>query len=191
MLKHRAEWVENGGIVGRGVLLDFKAWRERTGQPPAPPNSNYSITAKELDTVAKFQGTELRTGDILLIRSGYLEWFNQASPEERRAGLEKGDLIGMESSMTSVKWLWNHHFAAVATDAIGFEPCPIHFSDPDATRLHDWLLGHWGTPIGELWNLEKLSDLCQKMGQWSFFFTSAPLHVFGGVGSPPNAIAIL
>jgi hypothetical protein len=47
-----------------------------------------------------------------------------------------------------------------------------------------------GTPIGEMWDLEALSELCEKEKRWSFFLTSAPLHVKGGVGSPPGAIAI-
>lgn len=57
--------------------------------------------------------------------------------------------------------------------------------------LHDHFLAMWGTPIGELWNLEELAEECRKENKWSFFFTSAPLNVPGGVASPPNALAIL
>jgi hypothetical protein len=49
----------------------------------------------------------------------------------------------------------------------------------------------WGTPIGELWDLEKLAETCKKENKYSFFLTSAPLNVWGGVASPPNALAIL
>jgi hypothetical protein len=49
----------------------------------------------------------------------------------------------------------------------------------------------WGTPIGELWNLEQLAEVCKKENKYSFFLTSAPLNVHGGVASPPNALAIL
>lgn len=56
--------------------------------------------------------------------------------------------------------------------------------------LHEWLLVQWGTPIGELWNLESLSMICEEEQRWSFFLTSAPLHVKGGVASPPGAIAV-
>lgn len=56
--------------------------------------------------------------------------------------------------------------------------------------LHEWLLTEWGTPIGEMWDLEALSKVCEKEGRWSFFLTSAPLHVRGGVGSPPGVISI-
>ena len=93
--------------------------------------------------------------------------------------------------MQSVKWLWNHHFAAVAGDTIAFESQPIPFNVEGEVTLHEWLLGHWGTPIGELWDLERLSRVCQERKQWSFLLTSAPLHVFGGVATPPNVLAIL
>jgi hypothetical protein len=56
--------------------------------------------------------------------------------------------------------------------------------------FHHYLLPSWGTPIGELWDLEKLADCCQRLNRWSFFMTSVPLNVPGGVASPPNAVAI-
>ncbi|OAG38894.1 hypothetical protein AYO21_06925 [Fonsecaea monophora] len=102
-----------------------------------------------------------------------------------------GAFIGLEATEESAKWIWNHYFAAVATDTLGFEVTPIPFLEPGAVRLHEWLLVHWGTPIGELWDLERLAEVCRERRRWSFFLTSAPLHVVGGVGTPPNVIATL
>jgi hypothetical protein len=48
----------------------------------------------------------------------------------------------------------------------------------------------WGMPIGEMWDLEALAAECEKQQRWTFFLTSAPLNVTGGVASPPNALAI-
>lgn len=171
--------------------MDYHAWRQQTGQPPAPANSDFAITVDELEAVAAHQGTEFRAGDILLLRTGYTAWHCRASEEDLATSNERAAFIGLAASMDSVRWLWNHHFAAVATDTLGFERTPIPFTVPGAIRLHDWLLGHWGTPIGELWDLEKLADACSKTRKWSFLLTSAPLHVYGGVATPPNAIAIL
>ncbi|KIY01416.1 uncharacterized protein Z520_02968 [Fonsecaea multimorphosa CBS 102226] len=186
-----ADWVENGGIVGRGILLDYHRWREDTGKEPAKIDSPFPMTVDELDEVARYQNLELKTGDILIIRSGFTAWHDSTPSAERAKSLDRGEFIGVEASMKSVKWLWNHHFAAVAGDSLGFEVCPAPFGNKDKVCLHEWLLTHWGCPIGELWNLEKLSKACAEAKQWSFFFTSAPLHVFGGVGTTPNAIAIL
>ena len=185
-----AEWVENGGIVGRGVLLDYVRWREETGQPPARADSSHPITVGELEQVAKHQKLTFKHGDILIVRSGFTLWHDKASQEERGKVLEKGHYIGVERSMESVRWLWNHHFAAVAGDTIGFECCPIDWYTEGAVALHNWLIDHWGCPLGELWNLEPLSALCAEQKRWSFFLTSAPLHSYGGVASPPNAIAL-
>jgi hypothetical protein len=52
-------------------------------------------------------------------------------------------------------------------------------------------ISRWGTPVGELFDLEMLSKLCKKDKQYTFFFTSAPLNYSGAVASPPNATAIL
>lgn len=57
--------------------------------------------------------------------------------------------------------------------------------------LHDVFLAMWGMPIGEMFDLDELSEQCKKINRWSFFFTSAPLNFPGGVASPPNAICIL
>ena len=56
--------------------------------------------------------------------------------------------------------------------------------------LHPILLAGWGTPIGELFDMDALADLCKRHGRWSFFMTSVPLSYQGAVASPPNAMAI-
>ena len=38
----------------------------------------------------------------------------------------------------------------------------------------------WGLPIGELWDLEALSEICHKKRQYEFFFASMPMNVEGG-----------
>lgn len=43
--------------------------------------------------------------------------------------------------------------------------------------MHEWLLSGWGMPIGEIFDLERLSVECRRLGKWSFFFSSMPLNV--------------
>jgi hypothetical protein len=43
---------------------------------------------------------------------------------------------------------------------------------------------------GELFDLEALSKTCHELQRYSFFVTSMPLNMPGGVSSPPNAMAI-
>lgn len=58
------------------------------------------------------------------------------------------------------------------------------------TVLHQWFLSLFGLPIGELWDLQALSEQCKKSNRYSFLLTSSPLNVPGLIGSPPNALAI-
>jgi hypothetical protein len=86
-------------------------------------------------------------------------------------------------------YLWDHHIAAVAADNPALEAWP-----PRAETggfLHERLIPLLGMPIGELWQLGQLAEACLTEGRYEFFLTSAPLNVPGGVGSPPNALAML
>jgi hypothetical protein len=44
--------------------------------------------------------------------------------------------------------------------------------------------------IGELWDLSRLAADCGADGRYEAFLVSAPLNKTGGIGSPPNAIAL-
>lgn len=114
---------------------------------------------------------------------------SNASEAERKRGSQENSIsIGLQGSEKSVRWLYDHHFAAVAGDTVAFESWPPKLDE--GWCLHEWLLVQWGSPIGEMWDLEKLSELCKQKKRYTFFLTSAPLHVKGGIGSPPGAIAI-
>jgi hypothetical protein len=41
-----------------------------------------------------------------------------------------------------------------------------------------------------MFDLEALSKVCAELKRYSFFVTSMPLNMPGGVSSPPNAMAI-
>jgi kynurenine formamidase len=88
------------------------------------------------------------------------------------------------------EWLWDGRVAAVAADNLALESFPLPSDFPDDS-LHGWLLAAFGMPIGELFALDELAEACALARQWSFYFTSAPLNVPGGVGSPGNALAVL
>lgn len=68
-------WAEQG-IVGRGVLVDYHSWRtspEGQAQSKVKDYDSFesvSIPVSDLEACLKAQGTELKFGDILFIRSG-------------------------------------------------------------------------------------------------------------------------
>lgn len=51
-------------------------------------------------------------------------------------------------------------------------------------------LAGWGMPIGELFDLDDLSQHCRKIARYTFFFCSIVVDVRGAVASPANTIAI-
>lgn len=161
--------------MGRGVLLDYAAWAE--AQNIAVDHfSPHSISAATLQNIADTQGTELQKGDILFVRTGWVRAFTNLSTEKAIALADTTNppAIGLESSIATARWLWETGFAAAAGDQPSFEAWPCQ--NPEY-MLHEWLLAGWGMPIGEIFDLERLSEECRRRGRWSFFFSSMPLRV--------------
>ncbi|KAG0650111.1 hypothetical protein D0Z07_3398 [Hyphodiscus hymeniophilus] len=183
-------WVENGGIVGRGVLLDYASWAASQGIK-TEALSTWSIPVSDLKKVAESQNVTFHPNDILFVRSGYINALSSLPDNEAAVYASEPSgmpAIGVESCEETLKWIWENQFTAVAGDMIAFEAIPFQ---SEKFSLHEWLLAGWGLPIGELFHLEALAAECRKLGKWSFLFSSVPLNVPGGVASPPNGVAIL
>ncbi|KAJ5730678.1 uncharacterized protein N7483_005186 [Penicillium malachiteum] len=160
-------WAENGGIVGRGVLLDYAAWAEAKGT-----------------AVNCFQTQSIPVSVLQEVAATYERL--SATECQQLADYKAPPVIGVESSEEMLRWIWKD-FSAVVVDMPSFEAYPCQ--NPDFL-LHEWLLAGWGLPIGELFDLERISQECRQRDRWSFFFSSGPLKVSGGIASPPNGVAI-
>lgn len=188
-------WHEHGGLVGRGVLIDYLAYAEAHGIKYNPFDA-HRITVEDLEAVAKWEGVEFKHADILIVRSGFTRGMRDARTLEKQQELMNSHrTVGVEGSKKTAKWVWNHHFTAVAGDAIAFEQIPPVLEDGTEGTigdlvLHQYFLSLFGMNIGELWDLERLSEVCAAKGRYSFLLTSCPLNYTGSVGSPPNALAI-
>jgi len=176
-------------FVGRGVLIDAFGYRQRRGKAVNPLQKD-AYTLEELEAALKAQGTTLAPGSILLVRTGWMEAYEKCTAEEKRAlaPMESIQSIGIEPSRRIAAWLWDHRVAAIATDSPAVEPLPMDFLDEGL--LHYRALPLLGLPLGELFILEPLAADCHEDGRYEFLLVSAPLHVEGGVASPPNAVAI-
>jgi len=180
------------GIAGRGVLLDVARHLEAAGRSLDYTTATV-ITKDVLSECAQQQDVAIETGDILIIRTGWLGWYlNEATAEQKKelAGEAMVHLrapgIGPDEEMAA--YLWDLHIAAVAGDNPSLEAWPPR---PETGGfLHFRLIPLLGLNIGELWYLEGLAADCAQDGVFEFMVTSAPLNVPGGVGSPPNALAI-
>ena len=123
--------------------------------------------------MAKDQGTEIKFGDVLIIRSGYMHAYNQMSRAEIEKMRAKQPLTftGIEQSDDMMEFLWSN-FSAAGGDHPSLEAWPTQKD----YALHEVLLAGWGFPIGELFDLEKLGAHCKKIGRWSFFLVSKPTN---------------
>jgi kynurenine formamidase len=134
---------------------------------------------------------EFAPADILFIRTGWLLAYQKLSIDER-ADLPHREVrssCGVEASEEMIRWHWDSQFSAVASDTVAYEawPSPKLWD----VSIHEVLLSGWGTPIGESFDLETLSQKCFERGRWDFMVVSVPLNIPGGVASPPGAVAIL
>ena len=187
-------WHQRGGLVARGVLIDYKRYADEN-RIQYSPFDDHRISTDTIEKIAKQQGVEFKVGDVLIVRSGFTEALTGISGEKQQELMGTHRTCGVDGTKEAAKWYWNKHFAAVAGDAIAFEAIPPKREDgSDGTVaelvLHQYFLALFGMPIGELWDLKALSDTCKKLNRYSFLMTSVPLNVPGGIGSPPNALAI-
>jgi len=194
------------GIVGRGVLIDVDRHVRRAWGRPLDHRAGEGFPAALLDEAAAAQGVSFRPGDLLVMRTGWLDcYFNEMSPEERQAMPGNLRSPGLEQSHDTLAWLWDRRIAMGASDNAGFEAIPARADSPfvsEADRragrdpihaglMHPAMIALLGLCIGELWDLEALAADCARSGVWEFLLVVKPLHVVGGVGSPANATAIL
>jgi kynurenine formamidase len=192
------------GIAGRAVLADVARWRRSTGHP-LDPSRPEPITPDDLTGCLSASGVTVRHGDILLVRTGWLRWYGEQSARRREELSDRTMLqsAGLEPSEAMARLLWDLHVAAVAADNPALEIWPIGAGlDPALVaevrasphreheiQLHVRILAMLGIPIGELFDLDALAADCAADGRYECFLTSAPIHLSGGVASPPNALA--
>lgn len=189
------------GIAGRGVLLDLPRHFARHGVPYHPSETR-AIGPETLDAVAETQGVDWRGGDLLLLRTGWAEHWLALTPEARRVAPWRRS-PGLAQREAVLRWLWDREIALVAADNLAVEADPVVDSDfrtpgespPEkgvdhSGMLHRPLIALLGMAVGELWKLDELAEDCAADGVYDFFLTCKPLNLPGGVGSPPNAIAI-
>lgn len=185
------------GIAGRGVLLDVRSHLEYDVE------TTVVLDAPLLDEIAAAQGVAFRGGDILLLRTGWAENYVAKSPASRAEFNRRNRSPGLAQRTATLRWLWDHEIALVASDTPAVEADPVIDSDfrtpgerpPDrgvdhSGMLHRPLIALLGMAMGELWKLDELAAHCAATGRYDFFLTCKPLNIPGGVGSPPNAIAI-
>ncbi|MBM3672393.1 MAG: cyclase family protein [Actinobacteria bacterium] len=183
-------WAQTG-IAGRGVLLDAARHLD------IPGNEAFLITPDHLARVAEAQGVELHEGDVLCVRVGWLAHYrtlDQAGREEisraSQGEYDKFKMPGLGPGKALAEYLWDHGVAAIAVDNPAVESFVGVSLEGEPDMVHTAVLAMLGIPLGEFFDLDDLAEDCAADGRYEFLFTSKPLGIPGGVGSPPNAMAI-
>ena len=181
------EHLARRGIAGRGVLLDVAGWFARAGRD-WDPFAGDVIDSCVLGEVAADQGVDLRVGDLLCIRLGWVSAYRALTKPERSDPRLSQRFSGLRSDEATARFLWDHHVAAVCTDNPAVESAPGNLEDGS---LHRRLLPLLGIVMGELFDLDALAARCLALGRHDFLFVAAPLAIPGGLSSPANAMALL
>jgi kynurenine formamidase len=169
------------GIVVRGVLIDMARHRGK-----AYLEKGETFDHRDLEAAAAAQGVTLDPRSILVIRTGFIEYFYTVPVSEFYDGFNEP---GLTYSRELVEWFRDMEIPNLVTDTIAnevtYEP-----KTGCALPLHCALMRNLGVTFTEICRLDKLAEDCAADGQWDFLYTAAPLKVVKGTGSPVNPVAI-
>lgn len=158
-------------LRARGVLLDVAA---ALGADPVPRLIGRDLLQRTLES----QGTELRAGDAVLVRTG-----NGAAYGDRK-GYEAGPGIAGEAS----RWLATKRPLLVGSDTMAWDLPGHRDEDLDCTLPgHVHLICRAGVHIVENLALEELA----ADGVREFAFLCLALKMRGATGSPVRPVALV
>jgi kynurenine formamidase len=158
-------------IICRGVLLDVAGYLGVSHMGP-----NEAINSVLLQKTAEKQGVEIEKNDVVLVRTGWIQNFeNSDLYTGHHEGCPGVDLDG-------AKWLSEKGVLMAGADTLAFEVWPT-----SELPVHTHLLAESGIPIMEMVNLEEIAE--QKV--YDFTFIMIPLNIVGGTGSPIRPIAVV
>ena len=159
-------------MVARGVMLDLAAMKGVDYL-----EGGYVITPQDLEDCCRRQGAEIRSGDVVLLRTGWPKTYAESAAKYNAT--QPG--VDWESGT----WLCRRDIAALGCDnsAIGARrPEPLR-----GGNVHVLFLHQAGVYLIEMMELDELS----RDGVYEFMFMLAPLPVLGATGSTVNPLAIV
>jgi kynurenine formamidase len=159
-------------IVRRGVLLDVAAHR---GVDRLPAKT--LLQADDLKEVARAQNTEVREGDILLVRTGWGTAWNDSDY-----------ITGAGMAKSAADWAASLKVFAVGADNMSWDlPGYVDEELKHSLPCHTILLVRAGIYLFENLILEELG----KSGVHEFVFISLPLKLVGATGAPTRPVALI
>jgi kynurenine formamidase len=138
---------------------------------------SYAISPKDLQQTARKQKTQLRKGDVVLVRTGRM----RAWPDF------DGYLVNTPGiSLDSAKWLCEEAGAmCIGADTIALEVLPS-VEENVFLPVHAYMFATAGAQIIEVVNMEEIA--AEK--QYEFAFLGFPLKLRGATGAPMPSYAV-
>lgn len=159
-------------LIARGVLLDIarlKGRRLGAGEVIAVSDLSHALEAASL---------EIGAGDIVLIRTGWGEYYGS----QNAMYVDKAPGLGLDAA----RWLADRGVAVIGSDTMALEVLPAE--DPSAPWVvHQHLLAARGVYILENADLQAISDA----GHHEFMCACLPLKFRGGTASPVRLTAVV
>lgn len=157
--------------IARGILLDVAGLH---GVDMLPPS--HGIGPEDLEGCLKHQQTELRPGDVVMVRTGRMRaWPDPAAYINDAPGLNRA----------GAEYLAKGGAITIGGDNLALEQGPS--ADPENWMVvHTYLLAEAGIPIMEVVDLEALA--AEKVYEFCFF--GACLKLRGATGSPMRPVAM-
>lgn len=156
-------------MLRRGVLLDIAGQQGVRALP-----KEFAITPEMFERAEREQGVTVRAGDVVLIRTGWANYWTDDELYLRQ--VEPGpELPGGE-------WLSARKVFAAGSDTICFERVP----SPNMP-VHVHLLVENGIHIIEALNMEELA----RARVYEFLFVAVPMKIQGGTGAPVRPLAVV
>ena len=161
-------------FVGRGVMLDVPGLLD-----VEVCDAGHEIAIGELEEAMTRQGSPIRPGDAVLVRSG---WGAHFDDPERYLGIDAGvPGVGEDGA----RWLADQGATLVGADTLAFECLPAgqgHALLP----AHRVLLVERGVNIIEAMDLDRLA----AAGVYEFVFVLSHLNIHGATGAPARPLAL-
>src|SRR5262249_51739860 len=158
-------------IIARGVLLDVAGLH---GVDMLP--NSHGIGADDITGCLKHQQTELRPGDVVLVRTGRM----RAWPDPKRY-MPNAPGLNREGA----SYLAHAGAVMIGSDTLSLEQIPS--ADPENWLVvHTYLLVEAGVAMMEIADLEALA--ADKLYEFAFF--GACLKLRGATGSPMRPVAM-
>jgi kynurenine formamidase len=161
-------------LLRHAVMLDIAAHASMESLP-----TDFSITPELLDSAANQQKVEIQKGDVVLLRTGWARFWNDAA--RYITGGKGTQATGPGPEIDGARWLSKYGVFAVGSDTVAFEKVPA-----PTMPVHVHLLVESGIHIIEALNLEELS----RDRVYEFVFVATPLKIRGATGSPIRPLAL-